>query len=206
MRAVVLLPEPAPDVLRLVEHPDPRLGPDEVLLEVRAASLGAVDLPALRDPDLPRPRIPGAQAAGVVRRLGEQVSAGPAAPFGVGDEVLVYPRVGCGTCPACAAERVGDCAGVVALGQGRDGGWAQYLAVPTRSLLHKPAGLTFEEAACLLLDDLPLAEARAALEAGRLASPLDRALHLSQAEAGRQALAAADVGGRIALVPPRLEA
>jgi zinc-binding alcohol dehydrogenase/oxidoreductase len=87
MRAVRIHEDGGPEVLRVEEVPDPEPGPGEVLVRLRAASLNHLDL-WLRQglPSVPKPRILGADGAGVVAALGEG-----AAGFAVGDEVLLNP-------------------------------------------------------------------------------------------------------------------
>ncbi len=114
---------------------DPVPGADEVLVEVRAASVNAYDWHIMRgDPYLarlaspsvfgwrgPKRRIRGRDVAGRVAAVGRNVTG-----FHPGDEVF------------------GD------LGQ-RDGAFAEYVAVPATQLVRKPANLTFEEAAAVPL-------------------------------------------------------
>ena len=56
-----------PDVLRVEEVPDPVAGPGEVLVRIRAASLNHLDVWVRKGlPSVPKPRILGADGAGVV--------------------------------------------------------------------------------------------------------------------------------------------
>lgn len=120
------------DVLRVVDRPEPHVGPDTVLVKVVAASLNPVDhkiregyLQGLIDTHLPA--VPAWDVAGVV------VEPGLDTPELVaGDEVLAYARKD-----------------VVS-----DGTLAEYVAVPVRTAAKKPAGLSFEEAAALPLAGL----------------------------------------------------
>ncbi|MCM3303186.1 NADP-dependent oxidoreductase [Streptomyces pseudogriseolus] len=121
-----------PEVLEYGEADDPKLGPDSVLVRVRAASVNPVDWKARQghlDAALPAvfPVIPGWDLAGVV------VRTGPAVPeFSEGDEVIGYVRedvLSFGTC-------------------------AEYVAAPVRTLAPKPRRLGFEEAAGLPLAGL----------------------------------------------------
>jgi NADPH:quinone reductase-like Zn-dependent oxidoreductase len=119
-------------VLTLQELPDPLVGPDQVLVAVKAASVNPVDY-KIREGyvqgALPHhfPLIQGWDAAGVV------VKAGPAADgYQPGDEVLGYLR----------KDHV------------QNGTYAELVAAPERGLAHKPAGITFEQAAALPLAGL----------------------------------------------------
>ena len=124
MKAVRIHEEGGPGVLRYEEVPDPVPGPDEVLVELRAASLNRIDVWLRRGlPSVPKPRILGVDGAGVVAGSGERV---------VIDPTLDHERA-----------RV--------LGEHCDGTHAELIAVP-RSALHPiPDGLSFEEAAAFPL-------------------------------------------------------
>jgi zinc-binding alcohol dehydrogenase/oxidoreductase len=125
MKAVRIHEDGGPEVLRYEEAPDPVPGGGEVLVELRAASLNHLDL-WLRQglPSVPKPRILGADGAGVIAGTGERVVINP----GLAHE-----------------------GGVHVLGEHRDGTHAELVAVP-RSAVHPiPAGLSFEEAAAFPL-------------------------------------------------------
>ncbi|WP_433546350.1 NADP-dependent oxidoreductase [Streptomyces sp. CA-294286] len=121
-----------PDVLEYGDRPEPKLGPDSVLVKVRAASVNPVDWKVLAgylDPALDAvfPVIPGWDVAGVVEKAGPSVSE-----FKPGDEVIGYVRedfVSRGT-------------------------FAEYVAAPIRTLARKPRNTSFEEAAGLPLAGL----------------------------------------------------
>lgn len=120
------------DVLRVVDRPEPHIGPDTVLVKVVAASLNPVDykiregyLQGLIDTHLPA--VPAWDVAGVVVKPGLDTPE-----LAEGDEVLAYARKD-----------------VVS-----DGTLAEYVAVPVRTAAKKPAGLSFEEAAALPLAGL----------------------------------------------------
>lgn len=85
------------DVLELVDREDPRPGPGQVRLAVRAASVNPVDWKilsgAMASGDAPgAPTVPGIDVAGVVEELGEGVEG--AAGLAVGDEVLGHATGG----------------------------------------------------------------------------------------------------------------
>ncbi|MDT6988301.1 NADP-dependent oxidoreductase [Streptomyces lusitanus] len=132
MKAISYARYGGPEVLEYGEVDDPKLGPDSVLVRVRAASVNPVDWKARQghlDAALPAvfPVIPGWDLAGVV------VRTGPAVPeFSEGDEVIGYVRedvLSFGTC-------------------------AEYVAAPVRTIAPKPRRLGFEEAAGLPLGGL----------------------------------------------------
>jgi len=136
-------------VVRLQAMPEPAVGPSDVLVRVRAAALNHIDLwvrgglPRLR---LTFPHIPGADAAGVVERVGEGVTK-----IRPGAEVMVAPGISCGVCAFCASGRDNMCEAYTILGEHRHGTYAEFVAVPQANVLAKPSHLTFEEAASIPL-------------------------------------------------------
>lgn len=130
MKAITYSRYGGADVLEYTEDaPDPKVGPDSVLIKVRAASVNPVDwkcregyLDGLLDAVFPV--VPGWDVSGVVVRPGAAVSE-----YAVGDEVIGYVREDF-------------------LSRGT---FAEYVAAPVRTLARKPRNLSFEEAAGLPL-------------------------------------------------------
>ena len=122
-----------PDVLKLSgDVPEPKVGPDSVLVRVKAAGVNPVDwkiregrLDGLFETDFPV--IPGWDLAGVVERAGAAVSE-----FSPGDEVIGYVR----------EDHIGR------------GTYAELVAAPVRTLGRKPPRLSWAEAAGLPLAGL----------------------------------------------------
>jgi NADPH:quinone reductase-like Zn-dependent oxidoreductase len=118
------------DVLRLARIPVPRVGEDEVLIQVKASSANPWDWHFIRgEPVLMRPagiggvrrpkfRIPGGDVAGIVEQAGAHVHG-----FACGDEVFGFGH----------------------------GAFAQYVAVPQGGIAVKPKNLSFEQAAAVPL-------------------------------------------------------
>lgn len=124
---------PTKAVLQDVSRPEP--GPGEVLIRVGAAGACHSDLHVLDSPDalgMPVPFTLGHETAGWIEAVGQGVS-------GVerGQAVAVYGIIGCGRCIACLAGRDNECRVVApgGIGLGRDGGMAEYLAVPARQVV-----------------------------------------------------------------------
>ena len=131
------------------DAPDPVAGPGQVLVRVRAVALNHLEAWAAKAPPTLRyesPRILGADVAGVVESVGASVTS--TAP---GAEVMLHPGVSCGTCEACLDGTDNLCPQYRLLGQGRDGGMAELVAVPAANVFPKPANLSFEEAASVPL-------------------------------------------------------
>lgn len=149
MKAVVYTAHGGPDVLDYTEVSVPVLGPHDVLVRVEAVALNHLDLWVRQG--LPRlrvtfPHIPGADVAGTIARVGERVTTTKA-----GDAVVVAPGISCGVCPACLAGEDNLCRTYSILGEHRNGGYAEFVAVPEVNVLAKPARLSFEEAAAVPL-------------------------------------------------------
>ncbi|RDD53166.1 MAG: alcohol dehydrogenase [Candidatus Korarchaeota archaeon NZ13-K] len=146
MRAVVIRRHGGPEVLEYDEsYPEPELGPNDVLVEVRAAAMNHLDIwvrMGLRGVTLPR--ILGSDIAGVVREVGGAVS-----DVRVGQEVIVAPGYGCGKCEYCLSGRESMCRQYRMPGYHVDGGYAELTAHPERAILGKPSNLSFEEAASI---------------------------------------------------------
>ncbi|MHA7145791.1 NADP-dependent oxidoreductase [Arthrobacter sp. TmT3-37] len=133
-----------PDVLQYGEQPDPKVGPDSVLVEVRAASVNPVDWKITGghlDGALPThfPVVPGWDVAGVVVQPGPSVTE-----FQAGDEVIGYVRM--------------DTVGL--------GTFAEQVAAPVRTLARKPRNVSWAEAATMPLAGLTAYQALRAVGAG----------------------------------------
>ena len=79
MKAIRIHEDGGPEVLRYEDVPDPVAGPGEVLISLRAASLNHLDLWVRKGlPSVPKPRILGADGAGILVGPGERVVIAPA--------------------------------------------------------------------------------------------------------------------------------
>ncbi|MGH9196843.1 MAG: zinc-binding dehydrogenase [Acidimicrobiia bacterium] len=149
MKAVVYTQHGGPEVLRLQEMPSPAVGPNDVLVRVRAVALNHLDIWIRQG--LPRlnvtfPHIPGADVAGIVEEVGSAVST-----VRPGQEVVIAPGISCGVCSYCVSGEDNLCRSYSILGEHRHGGFAEFVSVPEANVLPKPLHLTFEEAAAIPL-------------------------------------------------------
>src|ERR671931_1535293 len=87
VKAIRIHEDGGPDVLRYEDAPDPEPADGEVLIELRAASMNHLDVWVRKGlPSVPKPRILGADGAGVVEAMGEDVGG-----FRAGDRVVINP-------------------------------------------------------------------------------------------------------------------
>ncbi|MBX6389918.1 MAG: zinc-binding dehydrogenase [Frankia sp.] len=144
MRAAVFEADGRRLALRELSVPEP--GPLEVLVQVAACGICLSDVHLL-DGSIPPVRpvvVPGHEAAGVVVAVGELVPQ-----WQPGDEVVLGGGRPCQACRACARGRSDACENFEIMGFAYDGAWAEYVVVPYGTLIPKPAGLSFPEAAIL---------------------------------------------------------
>src|SRR5262252_6811866 len=89
VKAIRIHEDGGPEVLRYEDVPDPEPGPGEVLVSLRAAGLNHLDIWVRKGlPSVPKPRILGADGAGVVAALGDGVGG-----FALGDRVVINPGI-----------------------------------------------------------------------------------------------------------------
>jgi len=112
------------------------------LLKIRRIGICGTDLHAYEgtQPFFAYPRVLGHELAG------EVVEAGAAEGFVAGEAVTFIPYFNCGTCIACRSGLPNCCTQINVCGVHIDGGMAEYLAVPSYSLVHGE-GLSFDELA-----------------------------------------------------------
>ena len=151
MKAVYLSGHGGNEVVQIGDRPMPVRQAGEVLVRLHAATLNRVDL-YMRDSGAgithTLPQVMGIDGAGVV----EAVDAGQG--VSVGQRVLLYPGVTCGTCEFCVRGQEVLCTTMKLLGEHRDGTLAEYISVPVRNAVPMPDGWSFEEAAALGVNHL----------------------------------------------------
>ena len=149
MRAVQLIKHGAPGTFTVGEIDVPRLAPDEVLVQVKACGVNRLELWA-EEGGLPvpmaLPRTLGGEIAGVIAELGADVD-----DWRKGERVAVQSNLFCGFCEYCLKAEESICLNGNLLGIDRDGGFAEFVAVPARSLVRIPAEVDFVASAALTL-------------------------------------------------------
>lgn len=154
MKAVIFREHGGPENLSYEDVPKPQIGPEEVLVRVRACALNHLDIwirqgsPAY---SMPLPHVSGSDIAGEVEAVGPQVDGVRANSIKVGDRVFVSPGISCWRCNECLAGRDNFCRSYTLIGAMTHGGYAEYVKVPFRNALPIPGNLTFEQAAAFPL-------------------------------------------------------
>lgn len=136
------------DNVAVRDVPAPEPGPGEVTVAVKAAAFNHLDLWTLRG-DLKIehhfPHVLGADGAGVVEAVGEDVPAG----IHPGDRVVINPAMSCGVCERCRAGEQSECINFRMLGEHDPGTVAELVRVPAGNVFPFPDHLDFTEAAAL---------------------------------------------------------
>jgi threonine dehydrogenase-like Zn-dependent dehydrogenase len=118
---------PAPGQIEAVDTPEPRMGPEDVLVEIRYVGLCGSDLGMYRGTFAigTYPRIPGHEVSGVIIAKGENVPDS----ICTGDRVTLWPYTECGVCSACRVGRSNCCQFNETLGLQRDGAMVEHFAI-----------------------------------------------------------------------------
>ena len=165
MAALSVVKPGRPPELAIVRRPVPTPGPGEVLLRVDACGFCRHDLLVMS----------GTLRRGVAEgvTLGHEIAgtvmaASPdVAGVQVGDRVVSLLTAACGQCARCQADREHRCLVGEGIGHGRDGGFAEYMALPASALVPVPDGIPDEQAALLAC---PVGVALNGVEAAGVAS------------------------------------
>src|SRR5207244_5066524 len=152
MKALAFNEFGGPEKLKLQEVPDPKIGPDQVLVRVRACALNHLDLfvregiPALKTP---LPFWTGCDIAGDVVEVGAAVSGVKA-----GTRVAVNPNLTCDRCEYCRAGEHSLCVRYGILGEHQPGGMAELVSVRGDRVLAVPDAISYEDAASFVLTNM----------------------------------------------------
>src|SRR5213595_1467804 len=126
VKAIRIHEDGGPEVLRYEDAPEPEPGPGEVVVRLRAASLNHLDLWVRKGlPSVPKPRILGADGAGIRVDTGERVVINPGIETPTG--------------------------AIHVIGEHGDGTNAELIAVAETNVHPIPGDLSFEEAAAFPL-------------------------------------------------------
>ena len=161
MKAARIIKTKEPLEIKDISIPKPKS--DQVLVRVESAGVCHSDLHLweggyagpqgvfmkVEDRGVKFPLTPGHEIAGTIEEVGESVRG-----FSKGDEVLVYPWIGEGTCPACRIGEENICDSPQSLGVYQDGGYSEWVLVPSHKYLVKLQGLDPNSSASLACSGL----------------------------------------------------
>jgi threonine 3-dehydrogenase len=133
--------------LRLETVPEPEIGINDVLIRVHRTGICGTDLhieswDGWAATAIKPPLIVGHEFVGAVAAVGSNVS-----DFHVGELVSGEGHVVCGRCRHCLAGQRHLCPNTVGLGVGRDGAFAEYVALPMTNVWHHRPGIDEDVAA-----------------------------------------------------------
>jgi threonine 3-dehydrogenase len=118
--------------------PVPEIGPNDVLIRVRKASICGTDIhiwnwDAWSQKTIKVPMVIGHEFMGEIAKLGTEVTG-----FQVGDRVSGEGHITCGHCRNCRAGKRHLCRNTVGLGVNRPGAFAEYVALPAFNVFRVP--------------------------------------------------------------------
>ena len=149
MKAILFHQHGSSEVLEYADFPTPEPQTGQILVRLRAAALNRLDIwvrngwPGIR---LEYPHIPGADGAGEIVALGEDVSG-----WKVGDRVVINANLGCGKCDFCMAGKDNLCREWKLLGENVRGTYSEYICLPARQFFELPEEFDFHTAAAASL-------------------------------------------------------
>lgn len=147
MKAVRFHEHGGPEVLRYEDAPAPEVGPNDVLVRVKAVGVNRLDIWARNGTlpvKVPLPHISGSEVAGEVARIGQAVNG-----LSEGQSVAIAPYLSCGACEFCLQGEETICIRSDILGLISNGGYAEYVAVPATHVMPLPDGVGVEQAAAI---------------------------------------------------------
>ena len=149
MRAVVYR---SVNDLLLETVPVPQIGPGELLVKIATCGICGTDLKKIHVGSHSAPRIFGHEMAGTIVQVGEGV-----ANFALGERVMVFHHIPCGSCYYCRKQTFAQCATYKKVGstagfEPSGGGFAEYIRVSDwivakGGVIRIPEGVPFEQAA-----------------------------------------------------------
>jgi propanol-preferring alcohol dehydrogenase len=149
--------------LSISESETPKPEGDQVLVKVNSVGVCHSDLHLLEggydlgdgqfmkvtDRGVKYPVTPGHEIVGTVEDIGNNVSS-----IEKGDQVLVFPWIGCGECPACKVKNENLCDTPKSMGVFQDGGYSDYALIPSFKYLAKLDGVDPDAATSLACSGL----------------------------------------------------
>ena len=136
MKAAVLI---ASQRFELRDVPTPEIGPEDALIRVARTGICGTDVHIFNGHYAADrlPLIPGHEFCGTVAAYGANVKH-----LAEGQRVVADINIGCGTCYWCRRNEILNCPVMTQVGIGRDGAFAEYVALPARLVIPAPEGIS----------------------------------------------------------------
>ena len=132
--------------LRVEEHEMPKVGPKDVLIQVKACGVCGPDVHIYEGDkgaaEVTPPTILGHEFSGVIAEVGSEVTN-----YKAGDRVCIDPNCYCGACEPCRNGVVHYCEHMIGYGTTVNGGFAEYCAVNERQVYKLGDNTSFEQGA-----------------------------------------------------------
>ena len=132
--------------LRVEEHEMPKVGPKDVLIQVKACGVCGTDVHIYEGDkgaaEVTPPTILGHEFSGVIAEVGAEVTN-----YKAGDRVCIDPNCYCGACEPCRNGVVHYCEHMIGYGTTVNGGFAEYCAVNERQVYKLGDNTSFEQGA-----------------------------------------------------------
>ena len=132
--------------LRVEEYAQPEVGPEDVLIQVKACGICGTDVHIYEGDkgaaEVTPPTILGHEFSGVVVKTGDKVTE-----YRAGDRVCIDPNCYCGACDACRNGEAHFCENMIGYGTTVNGGFAEYCAVNYKQVYRLGENTTFEQGA-----------------------------------------------------------
>lgn len=129
--------------LRIDKIPVPKLGPEDVLVEMKACGVCGSDIHIVYEGVTPTAYAPitlGHEPSGVVFGIGSEVK-----DWKIGDRVTINPFLTCGKCVNCLSGNSQICLSRRVVGIHTEGGLAEFLKVPAKNLVSLPESIPFDQ-------------------------------------------------------------
>ena len=129
--------------LRIDKIPVPRLGPGDVLVEIKACGICGSDIHIVYEGVTPTAYTPialGHEPSGVIFGIGSEVK-----DWKIGDRVTINPFLNCGQCINCFSGNSQVCLSRRVIGIHTEGGLAEFLKVPAKNLVLLPENIPFDQ-------------------------------------------------------------
>ncbi|MGD9650075.1 MAG: L-threonine 3-dehydrogenase [Dongiaceae bacterium] len=129
------------------EVPNPKIGPNDVLIKIKKTAICGTDLhiykwDAWAARTIPTPMVVGHEYAGVIAEMGSEVKG-----LKIGQRVSGEGHITCGQCRNCRVGRRHLCPNTIGVGVNRAGAFAEYLAIPAENVFPIPDSIPDEIAA-----------------------------------------------------------